>query len=303
MDRKKAREFIYQNARPLDLARWKFLFENGSRENVLDALVCYQNEDGGFGHALEADCWNPESSPVQTWAATEIIREINLKQKEHPIIQGILCYLENTEFFDGHSWFNTIPSNDRYPHAPWWNYVPAREINYNPTASLIGFILCYASPESSLYKTAQRLLKEAYAYFKENCPMESMHTVSCFVELYEYLSDCGSTVIDLKEFAGLLQMQIGHILTTDTSVWTTEYVCKPSLFIHSQSSCFYMENKELCDFECNFISETQEADGTWAVTWEWGCCPEQWSISKNWWKSDLIIKNMKFYQSVHDVRY
>ena len=298
MDIKKAQKFIYQNARPLDLARWQYLFENGGRENVLEALAMYQNEDGGFGHGLEADCWNPESSPLQTWAATEIIREIDLKEKEHPIIQGILRYLESGKDFDGHRWINTIPSNDRYPHAPWWNYVPAEEINYNPTASLIGFVLRFANPESSLYQTGVRLLKEAYAYFKENCPMESMHTASCFVELYEDLSECGLNVINLREFGNLLQMQIAHILTTDTSVWTTEYVCKPSLFVHSRSSRFYAENKELCDYECRFLSETQEGDGTWAVTWDWGCYPEQWHISKNWWKADLILKNIKFYQKM-----
>lgn len=60
-----ARNFIYKNARPLDIARWKYLFENGCREDVLLALAAYQNEDGGFGHALEPDCWNLNSSPFR----------------------------------------------------------------------------------------------------------------------------------------------------------------------------------------------------------------------------------------------
>ncbi len=298
MNIENARKFVCRNARPLDLARWQFLFENGSRESVLKALAAYQNTDGGFGHALEADSWNPESSPMQTWAATEIIREIHLDEREHPIIQSILGYLENTKYFDGHSWNNTVPSNDRYPHAPWWSYVPAKEINYNPTASLTGFILRYANPESEIYRTAQRLLKEAYAYFKENCPMESMHTASCFAELYEDLSECEMAAIDMKEFESLLRVQIRHVLTMNTSAWAEEYVCKPSLFIHSKCSRFYEENRELCDFECRFISETQNSDGTWDVTWDWGCYPEQWHISKNWWKSDIIVNNMKFYRSM-----
>lgn len=128
--------------------------------------------------------------------------------------------------------------------------------------------------------------------------MESMHTVSCFVELYEDLFACGLAAIDRNEFERLLQVQIDHILTRDTSVWATEYVCKPSLFIHSRNSCFYAENKALCNFECSFISETQEQDGSWAVTWDWGRDPEQWHISKNWWKADLILKNRKFYHSM-----
>lgn len=298
MDIKKARNFIYQNARPLDLARWQYLFENGSKERVLEFLAVYQNEDGGFGHALEADCWNPQSSPVQTWAATEIIREIHLDEKEHPIIQGILHYLETSKDFDGHSWSNTIPSNDLYPHAPWWNHTSDSEINYNPTVSLIGFILRYAAKESSIYHTAQKILKESYGWLKEKCPIESMHTASCFVELYEDLMDTGVSIIDLKEFEDLLKTQIKHVLTEDTSLWATEYVCKPSLFIHSTNSCFYEENKKLCDFECSFLSKTQESDGTWAVTWDWGCYPEQWYISKNWWKTDLILRNIKFYESL-----
>ena len=66
---KKARTFVYRNARPLDIARWQYHFENGSKGAVLTALAVYQNEDGGFGHALEPDSWNPNSAPIQTWAA------------------------------------------------------------------------------------------------------------------------------------------------------------------------------------------------------------------------------------------
>lgn len=299
MNIEKARNFIYRNARPLDLARWQYLFENGSKEEVLKILASYQNEDGGFGHGLEPDCWNPNSAPIQTWVATEIMKEVKLRDAKHPMIQGILKYLASTDDFDGHMWLNTIPSNNDYPHAPWWNFVPSEEINYNPTACFIGFILKYAEPESELYARATGLLKEAYAFFKANCPMESMHTVSCFVELFEYLQECDRSVdIDINEFEELLQKQIEDIVTKDTSVWETEYVCKPSLFITSRESVFYPKNKEICDFEREFISKVQEEDGSFRITWEWGNYPEQWYISKNWWKSDMIIKNAKFYTAM-----
>lgn len=45
---KKAKGFVYRNARPLDLARFRFHFENGSADEVLYALSFYQNDDGGF---------------------------------------------------------------------------------------------------------------------------------------------------------------------------------------------------------------------------------------------------------------
>lgn len=97
-----ARSFVYHNARPLDIARWQYHFENGSSGDVLTALAAYQNDDGGFGHALEPDAWNPHSSPIQTWAATEILREIGFVDPTHPIIKGILRYLFSGENFDGH---------------------------------------------------------------------------------------------------------------------------------------------------------------------------------------------------------
>lgn len=300
MELERARAFLYKNARPLDLARWQYAFEGGSREAVLRALSFYQNADGGFGHALEADCWNPESSPVQTWAATRILREIGVRPEEHlPMVQGILRYLEASLAFEGHGWMNTVPSNDAHPHAPWWNDAPEEEVSYNPTASLIGFILCYAEPGSALQGTARRLLREAVAWFAESCPIESMHTAACFVELYEYLTECGTEDVDPEAFGRLLNAQVQHVLTADTSLWATQYVCKPSLFIRDRSSRFYAENRSLCEAECRFLEKTQEADGTWAVTWEWGCYPESWAVSKNWWKSDLIVKNMLFFRNMN----
>lgn len=69
------------------------------------------------GNALEPDCRKPNSSPVQTWAATEIIKDINLKDKNHPIIQGVLNYLSSGKNFDGHTWSNTVATNSNYPLA------------------------------------------------------------------------------------------------------------------------------------------------------------------------------------------
>lgn len=97
----KAKTFIYRNARPLDFVRWQYHFESGSKEAVLTALAVYQNKDGGYGHALEPDAWNPNSAPMQTWTATEILREIDFTDATHPIIQGILCYLASGQEFTG----------------------------------------------------------------------------------------------------------------------------------------------------------------------------------------------------------
>ena len=292
-----AKKFILKNSRPLDMARWNYLFEDGSKEDVISVLKTYQNDDGGFANALEPDCWNINSTPLQTWVATQIIKEINLDDKNHPIIKGILDYLSSKDEFDGHRWhgLNTVVTNDNYPHAPWWSYKQKQELTYNPTASLIGFILKYAEKDTAIYRSACELSEEAYDYFKKNFPLESMHESACFVELYNYMKECSIfNLLDMEEFKKLLQKQIKQVITYDTKIWSTDYICKPSLFINSKSSDFYLENKEICDFEYEFILKTQNEDGSWGVTWDWNDYPEQWAISKNWWQSDIIIKNIKY---------
>ena len=292
-----AKKFILKNSRPLDMARWNYLFENGSKEDVASVLKTYQNDDGGFANALEPDCWNINSTPLQTWVATQIIKEINLDDKNHPIIKGILDYLSSKDELDGHRWhgLNTVVTNDNYPHAHWWSYRQKQESTYNPTASLIGFILKYAEKDTAIYRSACELSKEAYNYFKKNFPLESMHESTCFVELYHYMKECSIfNLLDMEEFKKLLQKQIKQVITYDTKIWSTDYICKPSLFINSKSSDFYLENKDICDFEYEFILKTQNEDGSWGVTWDWSNYPEQWAISKNWWQSDIIIKNIKY---------
>lgn len=151
--------WFYRNARPLDLARWQFHFENGGQAAVLTALAAYQNEDGGFGHALEADCWNPNSSPLTTATAAERLLEIGFENSGHPVIQRMLMYLDSGAEMDGNTWRNVIVSNNDYPHAPWWHTdsdSTSRSI-FNPTAILAGFILQHADRESRLLAGAWRL--------------------------------------------------------------------------------------------------------------------------------------------------
>lgn len=291
----RAKEYIYKNARPLDFARWEYLFEGGQSDKVLNILATYQNEDGGFGSGLEPDCWNPNSSPIQTWVATEIIKEVNLVEGNHPIIKGILRYLASGKDFDGHFWANRVSTNNDFPHAPWWQWEAGQEKSYNPTAALAGFIIKYAEKGSQVYELGSRVAKEAYDYFKANEPLESMHTAACFLQLYEYLKSASAhEFIDLEKFKRLINHQIKQVITYDKSKWLTEYVCKPSLFINSKESEFYVENKEIAEDEGEFIISTQNVDGTWAITWDWGSYDEEWAISKNWWKCDLIIKYVKY---------
>lgn len=292
----KARTFIYRNARPLDLARWQYHFENGSVDAVLNALSYYQNDDGGFGHALEPDSWNPNSSPIATWTATEIINEIKIKEKNHPIIQGILKYLASGKDFAENKWLNTIPTNNDYPHACWWECKDEiGDPSYNPTACLAGFIIKYADKNSDLYNLGYRIAKEAFEDYVVKGLLDDMHTGLCYIRLMEYVEETGKiNIIDFPTLKVKLIEQVKSSITKDTAQWETSYICKPSQFFNTKGSIFYEDNKELVDYECEYIVKTQLDDGSWNIPWGWNDYPEQWAISKNWWKGNGILVNLLF---------
>ncbi len=195
----KACSFLYRNARPVELARWQYHFEGGSRENVLHALSFYQNGDGGFGHALEADSFNPNSSPITTLHAIYILREIGWRDGTHPMVQGILRYLDSGADFDAqqNQWLNTVPTNNDHPHAIWWGYDGKDHFQYNPTAGLAGFILQYAAPDTELYRKGVQIAQEAVAWFMDGEPCGDEHVISCFVLLYQALQAASVPGIDV----------------------------------------------------------------------------------------------------------
>jgi hypothetical protein len=287
---------MYRNARPLELARWQFHFEGGSKEEVIDILSAYQNEDGGFGHALEADSWNENSAPLQIFHALEILREIGFTDREHPIIQGILSYLASGKDMEGDFWMSNLPSNNDYPHATWWEYGhPHSEHNpYNPTAGLAGFGLCYGEKNSILFEKCTRIAKEAYVYLIKAQEID-MHTLNCYIALLEYLEQAKITeIVDLEVMRQKLMELVQAAITKDTSIWATSYVCKPSQFFKSPDSIFYEDNKEVVAFECDFLRDNRNQEGVWDVTWGWEDYPEAWAITKNWWKGELVIRNMRY---------
>lgn len=296
----RARKWIYLNARNIDMARFQYLFENGSREAVLSALEEYQNEDGGFGHALEADSFNPLSSPIQTWAATEILNEVGFEE-DHPVIRGILKYLESGKDFDGKRWLNTVPSNNDYPHASWWSYNAQSHdtVTYNPTAALAGFAVRFAGKDSDLYKKCLGIVKEAILCLKETELCDEMHILACYVRMTQYCRKAGlADELMIDDVEKIILQRINKTITWDRESWKVNYVCKPSNFFMDKESFLYQSFKELANYECDFIRNTQKPDGTWPVNWKWDDYTEQWHIAENWWKAHLTIMNLRFLQGL-----
>ena len=122
MNTEAAKNFIKNNARPLELALYRYYYDNATQQTVITELVKYQNPDGGFGHGLEADNWNPNSNPIATNDAIITLYRIGTLDQDSTVVKGIVRYLSSHDSFDEEKrrWLFAIDSNADYPHAAWW---------------------------------------------------------------------------------------------------------------------------------------------------------------------------------------
>ena len=298
-----AQAYIHRHARPLDLARFRFHFEGGSREDVLRELAYYQNADGGFGHALEADSWNPASTPIQTWTATEILHEIGCTDASHPIIAGILRYLASGADFNGHFWSMVTLANNDHPHAPWWTVDEAGLFgdDYNPTACLAGFIVRFAEKGSALHRLGLRIAGEACDQLMAHKRQNDMHTLLCYLRMCEYLREAGEGLLLVDAMLDMLRDDIGRSIDENTELWTESYACRPSQFFQSGKEPLLADFRALAACECAVIESSQLPDGSWNIPWDWGAYPKEWALSECWWKADGIIRYLRFLRNVGGV--
>lgn len=136
-DLNRATDFMWRTARLLERFRYAFLFLGGPREPVLAALRPFQNADGGFGNGIEPDLRGPDSQPVPTWNALEIMDEADVF--DAAVIAAVCGYLETITTDEGGVPF-VLPSSRAYPHAPWWETPDDPPAALLPTAGLAAFL-------------------------------------------------------------------------------------------------------------------------------------------------------------------
>lgn len=287
------RNWMYRNARNLDLMRFQYHFEQGSTLAVVAALFPYQNDDGGFGHGIEADNWNPNSTPIGCSTAITLLSETNFIDKNHPLVQGILRYLASGADFVNNRWLTTVPSNLDCPHAPWWqpDSISTSHSEQNPSAILAGFILNHADPGSSLYQLGLKITHELVDSFILDPELE-MHPLLCLVFLLQAIgrAQLGDR-FDLKHLQNLANNRISDLIQRDANRWDG-YSFRPSEVIMHPSNPLYPENKALLEQEMAYILSKRNTEGIWDITWQWDDFAKAFAISENWWKANLVIRNL-----------
>ena len=279
------RGWIYRNARPLDAARWRFHFERGSAQDVLSALSFYQNPDGGFGHALDADCWNPESTPYATLNAATLLRSVGLTSPDLPMLRDILNYFRSGSGFEAGQWLFTLPSNDGWPHAPWWHFDAATNAceSAGLSAAVSAFLLDVVTPGDALFDTALSLASQAHKRMLTSDASGEMFLEACLTLLphWKRLSITSEPSVTEARVHELVRQAITHA----PEDWSG-YVPRPSRYIHGPESAFCDENRALVEAELDYLIQTLPSCGVWPINWSWFQNCERYAgafaISENW---------------------
>lgn len=289
--------WIHRNARGLELAKWRFYFEGGDAESVIDELQYYQNIDGGFGHALEADCWNPASAPSQMFYAIHILHELAYQDTTHPVIQNMLRYLESGKDMVDGFWVSILPSNNQYPHAPWWTKTDRKTFDvYMPNADICWFILKFAQKDSPLYDRAVSMVQRMLNLFLSQNEVEP-HSLESMMFLLRELQKTDSSCGQLEDAATAHGIQLMRgLIEVNPDTWTA-YCIPPSFFIHDRLHPLYPEYRELLKLEVQRLMETRDADGCWDINWVWQEYESAYRLSANWWKSSVTMQKLMLYET------
>jgi hypothetical protein len=110
---------------------------DGSCDDFLSVLSSYQNEDGGFGYNIEANNWNPNSSPYTICIALDYLDTTGnyVSNTKNEISKCIIKYITSGIYLteNGWVWMQGIPTNNDFAHMPWFHYDPLK-----PTEADIG---------------------------------------------------------------------------------------------------------------------------------------------------------------------
>jgi hypothetical protein len=285
MNNKQIEEIIERLGDTTRLGKALLEHQIGPRDKaILDALEQYQNEDGGFGHGLEADIQMPHSSVASTDIAISILEEIVDSSRKEQMKQKIVTYLESVYDKDTCSVPIVGKEVDSFPHAVWWNSDALDGFTYgNPNPEVLGFLL--ENRHYVKHIDLDRFVAHMLDYIKHKMKEEaSMHSVLSLCQLYKRAQE------DLKnEIKDYVLLFIHQFVELNPEKWD-DYVLEPyKVYLIVPELMEGMETS----IELNIQKYERLLEDTIVrPNWHWGQYPEVFEEVKDNWtpliQHDLI---------------
>ncbi|QVK19091.1 hypothetical protein KHQ81_05135 [Mycoplasmatota bacterium] len=260
-------DFILKEGRLLEKELYKHFFIEDNTQNVLQALLKYQNEDGGFGHGLEPDALLPLSSPFQTTVALAHLKDLDKQEEALIIIEQAIHYLESQYNKKRHGWFALPKEVNEYPHTIWWEFDEKKQMTAidehygNPTAEVIAYLVRYKQYVRTL--DVDDLVNYMLEYIENIELFQCEHELYCFIALYHELD--GHLKERLKK---QLSKAVHQLVEYNQVKWKTEYVPTPLSFVKHPTMIYFGIDKTQIDFNLDYL--VQELTENHKITPSWG---------------------------------
>jgi hypothetical protein len=290
----RARQFLKTLARPLERMLFEHLFEAASADRATVELARFQNEDGGFGCALEPDLRTPSSSALATGIGLRMLRDLGCSAA-HPMVCQAVQYLLATFDHQTHVWRVAPRGANDFPHAGWWHDEDgslARTFDgfvVIPRAELVGLLHHYSdlAPADWLQEVTERTVAD--------------------IEVLETLgSGGGDTLVNALSLAETKELPqhfrdrltrriravVPSAVSRDSQEWDS-YCITPLKVAPSPQSVVADLLWDALQAHLDYLVDHQTPEGTWDPVWSWGdTYPEAWEQAKREWRGSLTLDNL-----------
>ena len=260
-------------------------FDGGSPAEVVAALTEFQNDDGGFGHGLEADHHTPTSSVLSTNQALEYLRAAGVGTGA--MIQGAIDFLVSGYEPDIDAW-RIVPADvEAHPHAPWWEGRAEDPCPINPKMETLGHLLTYrdALPGSFMLDD---LLARAIAGLPSEDGRVEHHELLCCLSLAE------TPALDPGVQAALeprLLAWIDALVERNPAAWDS-YCLKPLDVASTADSPYAKILADCLPANVDYELRRQNDDGSWSPHWTWygDRYPDAWERARIHWAGIITLR-------------
>jgi hypothetical protein len=252
--------FLLNHARLLERRLFATCFLGQPATHVIDALRGYQNDDGGFGHALEPDKRCPASLPIDVEVAFQALATAQTIDPE--MVNRACDFLARTAADAGAGGgvppaFPVIEGFPRAAHWTEWTFEPG----LNPTAGLVG--LLYQLGVDHPWREAGA----AYCWGKLDSgelPRDA-HTLSETLIFLDQVPDRERA----DRFAAILAANLADIAMFHIDPHAEGYGLTPlAIAPQADSRWRSLFTEAQIDGHLERLMEAQQDDGGWPISWE-----------------------------------
>jgi hypothetical protein len=252
---RRARDFVYCNARLVERLFFARLFEGGEAGPVLQALAAHQNPDGGFGNALEPDMRGPESQPMHVEMALRVLDEIG--EFCGPVLERSVDWLRSISCSDGGiPW--ALKSVTGSPHASWWSGAGAAESSLGSTSPVLQLLMKNG--------VSHPIVGPALEFVRQRCASPKpedieYHMLRYAGEVLKLSGGAGDADLLVRLF-GLIRER-GLVAETDPD---EPYAHTPLHWARDPFSAWRpMFTDDEIERDLRALADRQEADGSWPL--------------------------------------